>query len=756
MASGSDTPELGGEPSRPPLQTPQPPQNPQYDFSYLYRETPKQQTPDERAPNLREKIFAVIGYASCLLTGMMHVEYILQAFHVVPRSLHNTHWEEYSCFRDAIGIVGVDGKRVLNLNNSRNVDMASSGLHKFFDGPSVLKDKLGQGEFALLPANLEQEVDYITAPENQGKDYEELYPDVAHKLAVYGFSNKHKFSWGRYPSPDRTYEHLDPEKRTLLEDYVDSLLAKIDIHGLKESMKRKGVYIGSFAPPPTSDADPTIHILRAGRNYTVVSHINPVFAIYDYLLKMKFRVYDKASDPSYIKDIPPEDVDYFRNVMWPKLQHWVIPRDDAHRLAIAQSKRQHPMKLRKTTKKAATAGAGTGGAPAPRMAPPLAQRAVTHDGLVPTSPLTPLSSSPTPAERTTTHSPAAGAQSSIMGTLTSAAMTPSSPVDDPEGDAASFDPGQPMTVRITSSNPCYSDPPDYDFDDGAPEDDALGDLEEDEHSDDEGNEPEDYENFFDEEVPSASTPTASAGSTHEETTPTPAQISRELSTASVTEALADFALSGDPLNANTPQPDPAHEPPVTSTSSISGSTPPDEEEPSKDVHQGDTVSAAPPMTAMTPQATQATSTPGNNSSQDAPPPPDTTGGPEIQKRPATRRRTRAAARASPTQNANATAAVQPPAASTSTSAPSDPPARNLRSRGKQTKRERDDDEEDDGDDAPEPPKAKRARKTKPKPKTKDMAPVKNKGKKKDDPDPSDDDEGPQAGPSKKGKGKGRA
>ncbi|KAL1703323.1 hypothetical protein EV121DRAFT_271168 [Schizophyllum commune] len=758
MASGSDMPALGNEPSRPPQQTPQPPQNPQYDFSYLYQETPRKQTPDERAPNLREKIFAVIGYATCLLTGMMHVEYILQAFHIVPRSLHNTHWEEYSCFRDAIGIV-VDGERVLNLNNSRNVDMASSGLHKFFDGPSVLKNKLGQGEFALPPEDLKREVEYVTAPENLGKSYEELYPDVAHRLVVYGFSNKHKFSWGRYPSPDRTYKHLDPEKRTLLEDYVDSLLTKIDIRGLKESLKRKGVYIGSFAPPPTSDADPTIHVLRAGRNYTVVSHINPVFAIYDYLLKMKFRVYDKESDPSYIQDIPPEDVEYFRNVMWPKLQHWVKPQTDAQRIAIEQSRRQHPMKLRKTTKKAATAAAG---APAPRMAPPLAQRAVTHDGQVPTSPLTPLSSSPTPAERTATESPAAGAHSSIMGTLAAATMAPASPTDGPAGIAASVDPpSQPMTVRIAASNPCYSDPPEYDFDDDAPEDeapedDAPDDFDEDEHFDDEGSEPGDYELFFDEEAPVSSTPTAPAGDLREETTPTPAPIPRELSTASVTEALADIALSGDPSEATTPQPDPAQVPSAASTSSIPAATPPAAEGSSKEATQGHSAPAFPPMTPATPQAVQATSTLGNDSSQDALPPPATTDGPEIQRRPATCRRTRAtAARANPAQDANATPANQPPTASTSTRAPSDPPARNLRSRGKTAKRERDDDEEDDGDDAPEPPKAKRARKTKPKPRTKDKAPVKTKGKKKDDIDPSDD-EGPPAGPSKKGKGKGRA
>ena len=96
MASASDAPELGGGPSRPPQKTPQPPQNPQFDFSYLYHDTPQQQTPDTRAPNLREKIFAIIGYAQCLLTGMMHVEYILQAFHIVPRSLHSTNWEAVS------------------------------------------------------------------------------------------------------------------------------------------------------------------------------------------------------------------------------------------------------------------------------------------------------------------------------------------------------------------------------------------------------------------------------------------------------------------------------------------------------------------------------------------------------------------------------------------------------------------------------------------------------------------------------------
>ncbi|KAL1678834.1 hypothetical protein EV122DRAFT_251721 [Schizophyllum commune] len=760
MASGSDTPPLAGEPSRPPHQPPlqQTPPNPQYDFAYLYKETPRTQTPDERPHNLREKIFAIIGYATCLLTGMMHVEYILEAFHIVPRSLHSTDWTKYACFRDAIGIV-VDGERVLNLNDSANVDMASSGLHQLFDGPSVLKDKLGQGEFALPPKDLDWHVNYITAPENIGKDYKQLYPGLSHELVVYGFSNKKKFSWGRYPNPDRAYKHLDHDKRTLLEDFTDSLLKKIDIRGFKDSLYRThGILVGSAAPPQ-SDADPTIHVLHAGQNYTVVSHINPVFAIYDYLLKMKFRLMDKEKEPSYAKDIPIEDQEYFHNRLWPALRHWVEPQTDEHKAAIAKSKRQHRMQLRKTTTKAATAAAG---APAPRMAPLLAQRAVTHDGQVPTSPLTPLSSSPTPAERTATHSPAAGAHSSIMGTLAAAAMAPSFPTDGPAGNAASLDPpSQPMTVRIAASNPCYSDPPEYDLDDNAleddaPEDDAPDDFDEDEHFDDEGSEPGDYELFFDEEAPVPSTPTVPAGDSREETTPTPAPIPRELSTASVTEALADIALSGDPSEATTPKPDPAQVPSAASTSSTPAATPPAAEESSKEATLGLLAPAFPPMTTATPQAVQTTSTLGNDSSQNAPPPPVPTDGPEIQRRPATRRRTRAtAARANPAQDANATPADQPPAASTSTRAPSDPPARNLRSRGKTAKRERDDDEEDDGDDAPEPPKAKRARKAKPKPKTKDKAPVKTKGKKKDDPDPSDD-EGPPAGPSKKGKGKGRA
>ena len=50
-------------------------------------------------PGLRHTVPAIadlLHLLQCLLTGMMHVEYILQAFHIVPRSLHNTNWEAVS------------------------------------------------------------------------------------------------------------------------------------------------------------------------------------------------------------------------------------------------------------------------------------------------------------------------------------------------------------------------------------------------------------------------------------------------------------------------------------------------------------------------------------------------------------------------------------------------------------------------------------------------------------------------------------
>ncbi|KAL1745096.1 hypothetical protein HDZ31DRAFT_13410, partial [Schizophyllum fasciatum] len=387
---------------RTPLQ-PQP-----IDFSHLYKVfTPKEQTRKNRLTNLRQKVMAIIGYAACLITGMMHIGYILEAFHVVPRSLHTTDWIVYCCFREAIGIV-IEGKRVLNLDYSGNVDMIHEGLHKIFDGPSVLKNQLGQGEFSLVPHNLPWHIAHITAEENRGKNYRELYPDLKYTYDVYGFT-KHKHCYGRYPAPPRSYDHLNEDSRQLLDHVFDSLKREADVSD-EDARRGHDILMGSCAPP-ISDEDPTLHILRPGyQGHALESHLNPVFTIFDYILKLKYRILDNADKPELLDGIPPEDIRYFHTTLWPALGHWFKPATDKIRLQFeleqreAEAKASSKAKVGKAQTDAARRSAPMASVPAPR--------ALTHSGLAP--------SSQTNVER------------------------PTSPAS---------------TIRAATSNPCYSPPP---------------------------------------------------------------------------------------------------------------------------------------------------------------------------------------------------------------------------------------------------------------------------------------------------------
>ncbi|KAL1740683.1 hypothetical protein HDZ31DRAFT_76716, partial [Schizophyllum fasciatum] len=406
MAPGNDCAgEHAGEPPRP-EQTPTPPPN--IDFAHLYKVfTPEEQTRKSRLTNLRQKIMAIIGYATCLVTGIMHIQYILEAFHVVPRSLHATDWIVYCCFREAIGII-IEGRRVLNLDYSGNVDMIHEGLHKIYDGPSVLKNQLGQGEFSLVPHNLDWHVKHITAEENRGKDYRELYPELKHTYDVYGFTNN-KHCYGQYSNPPRTYDHLNEESRLLLDRVFDALRRNAKVSE-EDALRGYNVLMGSCAPQ-ASDEDPTLHVLRPGyQGHELPSHLNPVFAIFDYVLKMKYRILDHPDQPKLKEAIPAEDITYFRRTLWPALRHWFEPENDKMRENFEREKREAEDKANvRTNLRKAQTDVARRSAP---MAAVLAPRALTHSGLAP------------PSHTTVEH--------------------PTAPAS---------------TMRATESNPCYSAPP---------------------------------------------------------------------------------------------------------------------------------------------------------------------------------------------------------------------------------------------------------------------------------------------------------
>lgn len=308
----------------------------------LLHETPKIQTPKNRSPKAKEKIIAMIGFAVCLITGMFSAAFVLHCIHFVPRSLHRTHPGFYDCFRESIGILDEHGNRILNLDASGNQDIMHICMHIIFDGPGVRKH-IGQGDLALVPVKLKKYIERIKA--NYGKSYLQLFREKARKFQVYGMSDK-KHVIARYGSFVRTYDNLQPrsEQEVKEEDCADVEAADAadsvandpgdsETAAYEIPLRYTEADVKDAPAPAASDpnADPTFHVLHSGANdITVVSHANPVFIIFDFALKMKYRVLD---NPDLQAILPDEDVDYFIDELWPAVQHWYYTKEELEAMA---------------------------------------------------------------------------------------------------------------------------------------------------------------------------------------------------------------------------------------------------------------------------------------------------------------------------------------------------------------------------------------------------------------------------------------
>ncbi|KAL1745089.1 hypothetical protein HDZ31DRAFT_63496 [Schizophyllum fasciatum] len=334
--------------------------------------SPSDGTPDDRPRYLRNKIIAIIGYAVCLFTGMIPSLYLLECMHIVPRSLQTTHMVIYFCFQEAIGIV-VNNKRVLNLDHFGNVDLGLKWLHALFDGPSVKTDEYGHGEIALVPTDLPLHVQWIK--DNWGKDYNALYPQLMHTYEVFGFPDPDydQTSWGLYPTPARTYSHLTSEQRARLERELDAE----GVDGQNgDLLTEDGVR--EARPPRASKAAPTNHDLKPGyQGYTVISHVKPVFAIFDYIMKLKFRLFD---NPHLRRQVPVKDAMYFWNVLWPTFHSWFEPTPEV--LLRIKLEVDHADGLkRKDVQQGPRRAQTTGARRAEPMAPTPVRRPYTHTGI---------------------------------------------------------------------------------------------------------------------------------------------------------------------------------------------------------------------------------------------------------------------------------------------------------------------------------------------------------------------------------------
>ncbi|TRM61344.1 hypothetical protein BD626DRAFT_570989 [Schizophyllum amplum] len=383
----------------------------------LLHETPRIQTPKNRSPKMRAKVIAIIGQAVCLFTGMLAAVYTLHCIHFVPRSLHRTHPIIYECFRQSIGILNEEDKKVLNLDCSGNGDVAHMGVHIVYDGPGVKKN-IGQGDLALVPVDIEKDLVHIER--HKGQDYRQLFPEKARTFYVYGLSNvKHVIP--RYAYRARTYDSLTSKPRSVQEVRDEDCAgaeapeptsndpaAADSVKATDPSAEESAAYeiperyteddVKDLPEPDSTDEDPISHVLRPGRNedLAVVSHGNPVFILFDYALKMRYR----CDDEQLVKAIPEADVRYFEGRLWPALRHWFVPPGESkHTTTEVTTVEDAITAYSQSTTTVAGVKTDAPGKAAP-MAPAPPPRAQTNVEPTPASPLEPRSS-PTPADAPT-------------------------------------------------------------------------------------------------------------------------------------------------------------------------------------------------------------------------------------------------------------------------------------------------------------------------------------------------------------------
>ncbi|KAL1744965.1 hypothetical protein HDZ31DRAFT_73895 [Schizophyllum fasciatum] len=302
-----------------------------------------------RNPKHRNKITAIIGYAICLITGMFTAVHLLHCMHILPRSLDTEHWDLFYCLQENVGVYDKKTKkRVLNLDHYGNLEFGHESLHHVFDGIDV-KENLGEGDYAFKPVELELYLQRIE--QNRGLDYRQLFPEVTHAYTVYGFANKHHHVFGRYSTECRTYAHLDADKQARLARRMGDVVETkhTDEPDADTRLTPDDTQLPDDIPvewrlpqPPETQEEPELHILQVGDNFVVISHLNPVFVIWDYTWKMKCRV----DDPQRRLLIPKEDLLYFRDRLWPAVKHW-FPENAKHRTVVhpppqRRSKRLNP------------------------------------------------------------------------------------------------------------------------------------------------------------------------------------------------------------------------------------------------------------------------------------------------------------------------------------------------------------------------------------------------------------------------------
>ncbi|KAL1744962.1 hypothetical protein HDZ31DRAFT_63603 [Schizophyllum fasciatum] len=374
------------------------------------KNTPVQDTAENRPQDLVKRLEQLVGVKICAVTNMMTASWAVHGIHVLTRKFATQHPEVYKCLVEHVGIMDEKGELTIDFDGSGNVELVHFALHLLFDGPSVVGEKYGQGNWAFAPKNWRPILERIKA--NPYMNYKELFPEATHEYIVYGFPNEHKHVFGRYSDYQRTYRHsrnhTSGPKPTKHEMFAECEAAQFE--------------------------DPEIHILQTGdQGFVIVSHLNPVFVILDYVFKMKYHIKNFAC-------IPAEDLDFFEQEILPVVNMWF------ERAPATMEKEDEPQEVSGSSARAAASADVRRATPVTPVQPRLAATAPAElFGSRNLPPVPELSSDdpPEPAEveaqkerdtftdNDSTMPPSAFTRRMLDAEGSSEAGEPMSPIDDP-------------------------------------------------------------------------------------------------------------------------------------------------------------------------------------------------------------------------------------------------------------------------------------------------------------------------------------
>ncbi|KAI4523626.1 hypothetical protein K525DRAFT_195943 [Schizophyllum commune Loenen D] len=215
------------------------------------KNTPPGKTSDTRNSNARQELESLIGLRICLITNMMTCPYLVHGIHIFER------------FEKKVGRWTYDKE---SHTWAKRVDLDSKGNYEFGEPPH-------RGDWAFRPRDLDGFVARVRA--NPDMDYKELCPDGKYELIMYGFPNKHKHLFPRYSTYQRSYRRTTPDGRKLTyeeiyQEYIEHQLDELEVERL---------------------------ILQTGdQGFVLVSHLNLVFVVFDYAMKMKYRLDDPTGE----------------------------------------------------------------------------------------------------------------------------------------------------------------------------------------------------------------------------------------------------------------------------------------------------------------------------------------------------------------------------------------------------------------------------------------------------------------------------